>query len=88
MPGIVIIRMGEDNRPSPSTTRHVLPLWRRRRDAVRRGQRREQRRGGAAAGSEFFEDIKGNYYDGLQNEDGEDRIAPGSAVRGMRYPTR
>ena len=31
-------------------------------------------------GSEFFEDVKGDYYDGLQNEDGEDRIAPGSAV--------
>ena len=25
-------------------------------------------------GSEFFEDIKGDYYDSLQNEDGEDRI--------------
>ena len=31
-------------------------------------------------GSEFFEDVEGDYYDGLQNEDGEDRIAPGSAV--------
>jgi hypothetical protein len=31
-------------------------------------------------GSEFFEDVKGNYYDGLQNKDGEDRIALGSAV--------
>ncbi len=31
-------------------------------------------------GLEFFEDVKGDYYDGLQNEDGEDRIAPGSAV--------
>ena len=31
-------------------------------------------------GSEFFEDVKGDYYDGLQNKDGKDRIAPGSAV--------
>ena len=32
-------------------------------------------------GSDFFEDVyDGDYYDGLQNEDGEDRIAPGSAV--------
>jgi len=31
-------------------------------------------------GSEFFEDVEGDYYDGLQNKDGEDRIAPGSAV--------
>ncbi len=31
-------------------------------------------------GSEFFEGVEGDYYDGLQNEDGEDRIAPGSAV--------
>ncbi len=31
-------------------------------------------------GSEFFEDVEGDYYDGLQNEDGEDRIALGSAV--------
>ena len=30
--------------------------------------------------SEFFEDVEGDYYDGLQNEDGEDCIAPGSAV--------
>jgi len=57
--------------PSPLVTR---------RDAVRLGQRRERRRGGAAAGSEFFEDVEGDYYDGLQNEDGKDRIAPGSAV--------
>jgi len=25
--GVVIVRMGEDDRPSPTTTRHVLPLW-------------------------------------------------------------
>jgi hypothetical protein len=31
-------------------------------------------------GLEFFEDAEGDYYDGLQNEDGEDRIAQGSAV--------
>jgi hypothetical protein len=31
-------------------------------------------------GLEFFEDVEGDYYDGLQNKDGEDRIAPGSAV--------
>ncbi len=31
-------------------------------------------------GSDFFEDVEGDYYDGLQNEDGEDRIAMGSAV--------
>jgi hypothetical protein len=31
-------------------------------------------------GLEFFEDVEGDYYDGLQNEDGEDRIAQGSAV--------
>ena len=36
-PGIVVVRTGEDNRPSPTTTRHVLPLWQRPRDAVRRG---------------------------------------------------
>ncbi len=41
---------------------------------------KNKRRGGAAAGSEFFEDVEGNYYDGLQNEDGEDHIALGSAV--------
>jgi hypothetical protein len=39
-PGVVVVRMGEDNRPSPTTTRHVLPLWRRRCDAVRRGRQR------------------------------------------------
>ena len=49
--GDAVIRMGEDDRPSPTTTRHVLPLWQRCRDAVRRGQRRERRRGGAATGS-------------------------------------
>ena len=39
-PGVVVVRMGEDDRPSPTTTRHVLlPLWRRRRDAVRPGPR-------------------------------------------------
>ena len=32
-------------------------------------------------GSDFFEDVyDGDYYDGLKNEDGEDCIAPGSAV--------
>ena len=32
-------------------------------------------------GPDFFEDVyDGDYYDGLQNEDGEDCIAPGSAV--------
>ena len=32
-------------------------------------------------GSDFFEDVyDGDYYDGLQNEDSEDCIAPGSAV--------
>jgi hypothetical protein len=31
-------------------------------------------------GLAFFEDVKGNYYDGLQNKDGEDHITPGSAV--------
>ncbi len=31
-------------------------------------------------GSEFFKDVEGDYYNGLQNEDGEDCIAPGSAV--------
>ena len=31
-------------------------------------------------GSDFFEDVKGDYYDGLQNEDGKDCIVPGSAV--------
>ena len=31
-------------------------------------------------GLDFFEDVKGNYYNGLQNKDGEDRIAPGSVV--------
>jgi hypothetical protein len=31
-------------------------------------------------GSDFFKDVEGDYYDGLQNKDGEDRIAPGSAV--------
>ena len=77
-PGIVVVRMGEDNRPSPTTTRQVLPLWRHRRDAVRRSRRRERRRGGAAAGSEIFEDVEGDYYGPKQ--DGEDRIAPGSAV--------
>ena len=35
-------------------------------------------------GSEFFEDVEGDYYNGLQNEDGEDRIAPGSAVLRLR----
>ena len=29
-------------------------------------------------GLEFFKDIEGNYY--IKKEDGEDRIAPGSAV--------
>ncbi len=31
-------------------------------------------------GSEFFEDVEGDYYDGLQNKDGKDRIAPGSTI--------
>ena len=31
-------------------------------------------------GSEFFEDVEGDCYDGLQNEDSKDHIAPGSAV--------
>ncbi len=31
-------------------------------------------------GSESFEDVEGDYYDDLQHEDGEDRIAPGSAI--------
>ncbi len=31
-------------------------------------------------GSAFFKDIKGNHYDGLQNKDGKDCIALGSAV--------
>ena len=31
-------------------------------------------------GSLFFEDVDGDYNDGLQNKDGKDRIAPGSAV--------
>ncbi len=31
-------------------------------------------------GLEFFGDVEGDYYHGLQNEDGEDRIVPGSAV--------
>ena len=32
-------------------------------------------------GSDFFEDVyDGDYFDGLQNKDGEDCIAPGSAV--------
>ena len=35
MPDVVVVRMREDDRPSPTTTRHVLPLWRHRRDAVR-----------------------------------------------------
>ena len=37
-------------------------------------------------GSEFFEDFEGNYYGDLQNEDGEDCIAPGSAVLRPRQP--
>ena len=66
--------------PSPTTTRHVLPLWRRRRDAVRRG-RQNVSTVTPPQSSDFFEDVyNGDYYDGLQNEDGEDRIAPGSAV--------
>jgi hypothetical protein len=31
-------------------------------------------------GSAFFKDVKGNYYNGLQNKDGKDHIASGSAV--------
>ena len=27
MPGIIVVSMGEDDRPSPTTTSHVLPLW-------------------------------------------------------------
>jgi hypothetical protein len=53
-PGFIFVRMGEDNRPSPTTTRHVLPLWRRRRDAVRRGRRQDGRHGAAAAGLGIF----------------------------------
>ncbi len=33
MPSVVVVRMGEDDRPSPTTTHHVLPLWQRHRDA-------------------------------------------------------
>ena len=35
-------------------------------------------------GSAFFEDIKGDYYDGLQDKDGKDRIAPGYAILRLR----
>ena len=35
-PGIVVVRMGKDDRPSPTTTRQVLPVWQHRRDAVHR----------------------------------------------------
>ena len=42
MPSVVIVRMGEDDRPSPTTTHHVLPVWRCRREAVRRGRQRER----------------------------------------------
>jgi hypothetical protein len=31
-------------------------------------------------GLAFFQDIKGDYYNGLQKGDGKDHIAPGSAV--------
>ncbi len=31
-------------------------------------------------GLEFLEDVEGDYYDGVQNEDGDDCIFPGSAV--------
>ena len=79
-PGFFVIRMGKDDMPSPTTTRHVLPLWRRCRDAVLRG-RQNVSTVVPPQGSDFFEDVyDGDYYDGLQNEDGEDRIAPGSAV--------
>ena len=26
-PGFFVVRMGKDDMPSPTTTRHVLPLW-------------------------------------------------------------
>jgi len=73
-PGIVVVRMGEDDRPSPTTTRHVLPLWRLGADDKNDGTVVPLQ------GSEFFEDVKGDYHDGLQNEDGKDHIAPGSAI--------
>ena len=31
-------------------------------------------------GLEFFEDVEGDYYDSLQNKDGEYCIAPSSAI--------
>ncbi len=31
-------------------------------------------------GSAFFEDVKDDYYDSLQNKDGKDHTAQGSAV--------
>ena len=61
-PGIVIVRMGEDDRPSPTTTRHVLPLWRLGADDENDGTVVPLQ------GSEFFKDVKGDYHDGLQNE--------------------
>ncbi len=40
-------------------------------------------------GLDFFKDVyDGDYYDSLQNEDGEDRIAPGSAVQRPRQTWR
>ena len=54
MPGVVVLRMGEDDRPSATTARHVLPLWRRRCDAICRGRRRDRRNGGATAGLGIF----------------------------------
>ena len=38
-PSIVVVRMGEDDRPSPTPTHQVHPLWRRHRDSVCRGPR-------------------------------------------------
>jgi hypothetical protein len=43
-PGFFVVRMEKYDMPSPTTTRHVFPLW----------QRRERRHGGAAAGLGYF----------------------------------
>jgi hypothetical protein len=80
-PSVVVVRMmGEDDRPSPTTTRHVLPLWQHRRDVVCRVHDNNEGTVAPPQGLEFFKDVEGDYYNGLQNKDGEDHIATGSAV--------
>ena len=72
--------MEEDDRPSPPPPAMSFPSG---NVAVTPSVGAHDNNNGTVVppqGSEFLEDVEGDYYDGLQNKDGEDRIAQGSTV--------